>query len=183
MLLKRAFHLLPTQEKKQFYYLKQSKPSESRQDHELLELIWNQLLAVTRVTLIAKSLSKSTGEWYRKGKGKVVVKHDSQSLVFSEQGSWQGDSEQIYNYSNSFRWSLNKLEKLLSLEHLRLGENRPVFLFHLIPIKNNSLESLHPHLCREDAYFGWVHYNPLFIQLNFKTIGPHKNEEVEYIYT
>lgn len=183
MLLKRAFHLLEPHEKKQYYYLKPSKPNESKQDFELLQDIWDQLVNISSVTLIAKSHSKSIVQWCRKGKGKVMVKNEASQLTFYEAGSWYGDSEQLQNYSNCFRWTLNHHEKMISLEHLRLGEQKPVFLFHLIPMKTNSLESLNPHLCGEDSYFGWVHYNPLFIQLNFKTIGPKKNEEVEYIYT
>lgn len=147
ILLKKAFHLLPPNEKKQYYYLKPSKSQQSRQDHELLELIWNQLLTVTGVTLLAKSNSKSSVQWHRKGKGRVIVKQDSNSLIFNEQGSWQGEAEQLHNYSNSFRWTLNRWDKLIGLEHLRHGENRPVFLFHLVPIKAGQLESLNPHLC------------------------------------
>jgi hypothetical protein len=183
MLLKRAFHRLSPHEKKGYYYLKPERYNESRKDHELIDLIWNQLLTVSRVTLIAKSRSKCTREWNRKGKGAVLVKKEDLRITFVENGSWCGEGEQTHNYCSSFRWTLNRLEKMISLEHLRLGENHPIFLFNLVPSEANRLESLTPHLCGEDSYFGWLKYNPLFIQLNFKTIGPKKNEEIEYVYT
>ncbi len=183
MLLKRAFHQLPPHEKKKYYYLKPERYTDSKNDHELIDLIWHQLLTVSRVTLLAKSRSKFSKEWNRKGKGTVQIKQDERTITFVENGFWSGEGEQGHNYSSSFRWTLNRWEKMISLEHLRLGENHPIFLFHLIPSEANRLESMTPHLCGEDSYFGWLKYNPLFIQLNFKTIGPKKNEEIEYVYT
>jgi uncharacterized protein DUF6314 len=183
ILLQRAFHRLPPNEKKGYYYLKPEKYSDSKKDYELIELIWCQLASITRVTLIAKSRSKCTMEWNRKGKGAVHIKQEPNSLIFQESGTWHGEGERPHNYCSSFRWTLNRLDKLISLEHLRLGEHNPIFLFHLVPSEDNRLESLTPHLCGEDSYFGWLKYTPLFIQMNFKTIGPKKNEEIEYIYT
>ena len=71
---------------------------------------------------------------------------------------------------------------MISLEHLRHGEDRPVSLFHLIPSKSNLLVST-PHLCGEDTYFGWIDCSDLFLQMHIRTIGPHKNEKIDYIYT
>lgn len=183
MLLKKAFHHLSLNEKKGYYYLAYSNKNERRQHQEILQFIWNALKKVTNVTLIAKSLSKQQVEWHRKGNGTVSVKHDNHTLIFQEQGHWQDEGEQLHHYHNRFRWTWDRLEGLLSVEHLRLGEANPVFLFHLIPTKGQNLESLHPHLCGEDTYFGWLHYTELFLQLNFRTIGPKKNEEIQYIYT
>lgn len=183
LLLKKAFNQLPLSEKKSYHYLSYTKTGERKQHEQTLQRIWNNLKAVTRVTLVAKSHSKQLGEWNRKGEGVVVVKHDNQTLTFNEQGTWKENQKQVNHYSNSFRWSWKRFEGMLALEHLRLGENHPVFLFHLVPTKVNFLESLHPHLCGEDSYFGWLQYNDLFMQLNFRTIGPKKNEEIQYIYT
>ena len=183
MLLKRAFNQLSFQEKKCYYYLKQAEGSDRKQHHELLELIWDHLKNVTRVTLVTKSCSKRILGRNWKGNGKVEVKDDGQTITFNEYGSWKGDQKQAHNYTNSFRWTCSKLEGRISLEHLRFGENHPVFLFHLVPTEADLLESSHSHVCGEDAYFGWLHYSELFLQLNFRTIGPKKNEEIRYIYT
>mgnify|MGYP002083750847 CR=1 FL=1 len=182
LLLKKAFSLLPILEKKSYYYLKPAPSHERKQHHELLELIWEHLKNITHVTLIAKSLSKGPNRWNGKGNGEVKVKNEGQSIIFTEQGSWKGEQGQTHNYSNSFRWTWNRFEGMISLEHLRFGENNPVFLFYLVPTKANLLESSTSHLCGEDTYLGWLQYSDLFLQLNFKTIGPKKNEENEYIY-
>lgn len=182
-LLTKVFTLLPPQEKKSYYYLKYIDSREQKQQHELLKLIWGQLKTVSNVALIAKSHARSMNRWIRKGNGTVQVKQENNSLIFTEQGQWKEEQGQTHNYSNRFRWTRDRLEGMLSLEHLRLGENHPVFLFHLMPTANNLLESVHSHLCGEDSYFGWLNSNHLFLQLKFRTIGPKKNEDLEYIYT
>ena len=85
MLLKRAFQQLSPQEKKS-YFMKKSK---ERPKQELLELVWAHLKNVSRVKLVAKSLSKQSPRWHRKGEGKVVVKEEGLFLIFYEQGSWR----------------------------------------------------------------------------------------------
>lgn len=183
-LLTKTFTFLPPQEKKNYYYIKYPGHFQRRQQHELLALVWDQLQTVRNVTLVAKSQFKSLPKhWIRKGYGTVHMKQEDNSLIFTEQGQWKEEQGQIHNYSNRFRWTWDRLQGMLALEHLRLGENHPVFLFHLIPTGNQLLESLHSHLCNEDTYFGWLNYNPLFLQLKFRTIGPKKNEELEYVYT
>lgn len=182
-LLKKAFHLLSSTEKREYFLLNQSLGSKERKKgYELLDATWQFLKEVSQVKLIAKARTAQK-ESRRLGSGQVSVKQEENAIVFSEQGSWEESHSYSYNYSNSFRWVLNRLDGSLSLEHLRLGENYPVFLFHLIPAGENLLESRHPHPCKEDTYFGWVQQNPLFLQLHFKTIGPKKNEEIEYVYT
>ncbi len=181
-LLKKAFYKLPPHEKKCYYYLQQVRSGVRKQRYDLLESTWQSLKSITSVRLLAKSRSKRTG-WNGIGSGKVAVKEQNQAIIFTEQGSWRRERGEVHNYSNSYRWIWNRLDGMLSLEHLRRGEDNPVFLFHLIPTKSNLLESLHSHLCGEDTYFGWLQYSNLFLQLNFRTIGPKKNEEIEYVYT
>jgi hypothetical protein len=182
-LLTKVFTLLSPLEKKNYYYLKYASNCERKQQHELLRLIWDQLKMISNVALVAKSHSKSMNRWIRKGNGSVQVREENNKLIFTEQGQWKEGQGQTHNYSNRFCWTWNRLEGMLSLEHLRFGENHPIFLFHLIPTENNLLESLHSHLCGEDTYFGWLNFNSLFLQLKFRTIGPKKNEELEYVYT
>jgi len=183
MLLKRAFQQIPLQEKKSYYYLKSEKNEERKESHELLQTIWDHLKSVTRVTLVTRSCSKRTTGNNWKGKGKVFVKEDAQTIIFTEQGSWKGEKKQGHNYTNSFRWKWDRQEGKISLEHLRFGEKNPVFLFHLVPTAQNLLESSHSHICGDDSYFGILQYTDLFLQLHFRTLGPKKNEVIEYIYT
>ncbi|MBS0607607.1 MAG: hypothetical protein JSR57_11705 [Verrucomicrobia bacterium] len=72
---------------------------------------------------------------------------------------------------------------MISLEHLRLGPEHPVFLFHLAVSSNNVLSSVESHLCEEDAYLATVPWDRYSIQLNWRVIGPKKNEEMESAYT
>lgn len=181
MLLRKAFASLSLAEKRDYYFLKYEN-GERKQHQEILQLIWNQLKCVSTVALISKS-NNPTDKKAIKGNGKVSVKQDNQTIIFTEQGSWKGERNQVHNYSNSFRWTWNRLEGMISLEHLRYGSNNPTFLFHLIPSKGNRLESECSHACGDDTYFGWLSYSDLFLQLHFRTIGPRKNEELQYIYT
>jgi hypothetical protein len=111
----------------------------------------------------------------------VQKKQDAQ-LVFYEKGSWLGLSEQEFNFRNVFRWSLNRIDGMLTLEHLRFGVNNPVFLFHLIPAGPCYMESAHAHLCGQDTYFGQLEYKAGAIKLVWRILGPKKNEEITYIY-
>ncbi|MBI5273769.1 MAG: winged helix-turn-helix transcriptional regulator [Chlamydiales bacterium] len=182
MLLKMGFHHLPLQEKKSYYYSQSTTSENTKENRELLHVIWRQLKQVNRVSWIAKSKSKKPYGWDGKGNGDVVMQSSENHIIFHEQGSWQGEDKTLHQYSNSFRWTLSRAKGLLSLEHLRLGKDNPVFLFHLTKARGNFLESMHPHICKEDAYFGRLEYNDLFLKLHFRTIGPKKNEEIEYIY-
>ena len=183
MLLRKAFSGLSLQEKREYYFLKYEK-GERKQHQEVLQSIWNQLKSVTTVALISKSHSKNPLEIKSvRGSGEVAMKHDNNVITFSELGTWKGGHDQVHHYSNSFRWTWNRLEGMLSLEHLRYGENNPVFLFHLIPADSNRLESQLSHVCGEDSYFGWLNSSDLFLQLTIRTIGLRKNEELQYIYT
>lgn len=182
-LLRKAYSTLTLLEKREYTFCKYEK-GERREHHDILQTIWNQLKCVSSVALISKSHSKNPSERkFVKGNGKVSVQFENQTILFHEQGTWKGERGQIHNYHNSFRWTWDRFEGMISLEHLRYGMKNPIFLFHLIPAETNRLESHLSHACGEDSYFGWLSFNDLFLQLNFRTIGPKKNEELQYIYT
>lgn len=85
-------------------------------------------------------------------------------------------------FSNVFRWTLDRKAGVISLEHLRRGLDRPVFLFHLAPSGIQSLSSVDSHLCGDDTYFGQIHFDLYAFRLNWRVIGPKKNEEIDYFY-
>lgn len=181
--LKRAYTLLPSQEKKLYYYIKPSH-SGGRKDHQhLLLRVWSQLQEITCMTFISRCRSETVSGWNGNGKGDVMASYDGNAtILFHEEGTWHNEKGQDFRFSNAFRWTLNRLEGMLSLEHLRYGVNRPVFLFHLAPTDASTLQSLHSHLCGEDTYFGHLQCLKEAIHLNWRIIGPKKNEEIEYIY-
>jgi hypothetical protein len=147
------------------------KPSKT----EVLISFWAQLEKLTRLTFIAKN---------GKGTGSLLIKKAGDNiLITKESGSWKDEKGSTTNFIGSFRWTLSHKEDLISLEHMRYGENHPVFLFYLIPLDENTLISVESHLCNKDSYSGKVYFDSKGINLNWSVIGPKKNEEIRYYYS
>lgn len=179
-LLKKAYTLLPPQEKK-LYSLAQQEPFEARFLEPLLFSFWERLKMVKQFTRHAQS--RSENGWNGKGKGEVLVTNPSEtSLLFHERGSWQVRQGQDICFSNTFRWTLDRKAAMISLEHLRLGPDQPVFLFHLTPSNKHLLVSVDSHLCEEDVYLATLPWDRYSIRLNWRVLGPKKNDEMECIY-
>lgn len=182
-LLKRAYTLLPPQEKK-LYALAQTDSLERRVQEPQLLAFWEKLKTIRHFTRNANSRSRSESQWQGKGQGEVLVSQPSHTvLVFQERGSWDVAGGSQIDFSNTFRWTLDHSTCMISLEHLRLGADHPVFLFHLAPSGKNILSSVESHLCEEDAYLATVPWDRYSIRLNWRVIGPKKNEEMQSCYT
>jgi|SRR5579862_2187914 len=181
-LLKKAYTLLPHQEKKLFSLVQQEALERCAQGPFLFGF-WDRLKTVKQLNLHAKSRSRNETGWNGKGKGDVLVAKESDTvLVFQERGSWLMGQDQTMSFSNTFRWTLDRGAGMVSLEHLRLGPSAPVFLFYLAPTGSNLLASVDSHLCEEDAYLAQVVWDRYSIRLSWRVIGPEKNEEIEYHY-
>lgn len=184
LLLKKAYTLLPAQQKKDYYVIKEDLSMKLANDENKLQVLlafWEKLSGVTKLTFNAKS--KGESGWNGKGKGEVIIiKDNSQTLVFHEKGTWQGKQGEEVGFSNVFRWSLDRKVGVISLEHLRRGADHPVFLFYLAPSSQHSLSSVDSHLCEGDTYFGQIHFDRFNLRLNWRVIGPKKNEEIDYYY-
>lgn len=178
-LLKKAYTLLPAHEKKSYYVVREDLSSPSANKSKVLLAFWEKLGCVTQLTFHAKSNSKDAGGWNGKGKGTVLATKNDNVLIFNEKGVWNGDVE----FSNIFRWTLDRDAQMISLEHLRHGADRPVFLFHLTPLGKHSLSSVDSHLCGGDTYFGQIHFDHYTLRLNWRVIGSKKNEELDYYYS
>lgn len=183
LLLKKAYGLLLPQEKRRFTYVAPLMPSALEESKSLLA-IWNRLAAVSQLAFHAKTKSNEGSGWSRKGQGEVLVVPEGNTiLVFHEKGTWKDSGGQDISFSNVFRWTLDVQAKVVSLEHLRMGVQHPVFLFHLALDGPTSLCSIDSHLCNEDAYFGKVYMALQTITLKWRVIGPRKNEEIETHYS
>ncbi|MBA3817129.1 MAG: winged helix-turn-helix transcriptional regulator [Parachlamydiaceae bacterium] len=186
-LLKKAYTLLPAHEKKEYYVVKEdlrklSVPQENTT--KILLAFWEKLLGVTQLTFHAKTKSKEENGWNGKGKGEVIITKDGHNrLIFSEKGTWQGIQGGEFSFSNTFRWSIDRNIGVISLEHLRRGPDQPVFLFYLAPSGKHSLSSVDSHLCGGDTYFGQINFDRYTLRLNWRVIGPKKNEEIDYYYS
>ena len=186
-LLKKTYTLLPAHQKKEYYVTKEEPlaallPQENK--IQVLLAFWEKLVGITQLTFHARTKSKEETGWNGKGRGDVmVVREGPTSLVFTEKGTWQGKQGGDVGFSNTFRWTLDRATGVISLEHLRRGPEHPVFLFHLAPNGKHSLSSVDSHLCEGDAYFGQIRFDRHSFRLNWRVIGPKKNEEIDYYYS
>jgi len=186
-LLKKAYTLLPAHEKKSYYVIREdlsAQLSSKKNKAQVLLAFWEKLLSVRQLTFHAKTNSKDEGGWNGKGQGEVIPSRSSHTvLIFNEKGTWQGKQGVDVSFSNVFRWTLDRDAEMISLEHLRYGSEHPVFLFHLTPSGKHSLSSIDSHLCEGDTYFGQIHFDQYSLRLNWRVIGPKKNEELDYYYS
>jgi hypothetical protein len=185
-LLKRSYHLLPAIKKREYYVRKEELGLEIDQESKMQILLhfWEKLTKVSQLIFHAKTKSKDENGWNGRGQGEVgVVKEGNHSLIFQEKGFWKTEKGEEVTFSNVFRWVLDCRKGVISLEHLRRGPDHPVFLFYLVPCGPDSLCSIESHLCEEDTYFGQIHFDRHRFRLNWRVIGPKKNEEIDYYYS
>lgn len=186
-LLKKAYTLLPAHGKKEFYVAKLDAPFGSKPQEnprQILLTFWERLRQVKHLSFHAKSKSKKEQGWTGKGQGEVMIKKENDHvMIYSEKGSWTNKQGDQVSFTNVFRWTLDRNSGVISLEHLRRGIDHPVFLFHLAPSNPLSLSSVDSHLCEGDTYFGQVHLDTHGLRLNWRVIGPKKNEEIDYFYS
>ena len=181
-LLKKTYTLLPPQEKK-LYSLVQQDASERKISRTVCSSLFGKDLKRLSNSLAWHNLEMNRGGMGREKERFLSASPTDTTLVFHERGSWQIKQGQDISFSNTFRWTLDRSAGMISLEHLRLGPEHPVFLFHLIPIGTQLLASVDSHLCEEDVYLATVPWDRYSIRLNWRVIGPKKNEEMEYCYT
>jgi hypothetical protein len=180
-LLRKAYTLLPGQERNCYYVAKED-PMIERKGRILLNF-WQKLSSVQQLTFNARTHTREAG-WNGKGRGQVTVTPQGEgALLFHEKGSWVGVQGQETAFSNIYRWSLDRATGLIALEHLRHGTDNPVFLVHLAPSGPQSLSSVDSHLCAADSYFGQIFFSRQQIRFHWRVIGPKKNEEIDYYYT
>lgn len=186
--LRKAYTLLPAAQKKE-YYDPEIRPKRAKSLKQsgvkanLVFNVWNKLANIKNLSFTANSQGQGITGWSGIGKGKVQVRlQNDTTTVFDESGSWMSREGTEFTFTNVFRWTLDRFQNLITLEHLRFGENNPVFLFHLTQIDEDTLESVSSYICKEDTYLGQVRCDDYSIRLNWRIIGPKKNEEIEYLY-
>lgn len=149
---------------------------------QILLEFWNRLALVSTLRLIVKT--KSQEGWMGQGVAEVTVQTESDNiLIFHEKGSWLTKAAGETAFSNIYRFTLDRRQNLISMEHLRYGIKRPVFLFHLRPTDQRTLSSVDSHLCGDDTYLGKVFCDQNHLRLNWRVIGPKKNDEIDCVYS
>ncbi len=189
MLLKTAYRLLSSQEKKLYCFIHkprlpfQEEIHRDRDKKEELLKFWALLGQIKSLSFSTKS--RKGGELVTQiGRAEVLISSPSPSvLIFQEKGHWFRDQVPETAFNNSFRWTLDVNSSLITLEHLRYGLTHPVFLFHLTPTKPSMLEAVDAHLCAADTYLGSILWSRTDIAFHWRVIGPLKNDELVYHYT
>ncbi len=189
MLLKKAYTLLSVQEKKRYCFIHKPRVplaeerNRNQDRHKELLAFWEKLSTIENLSFSAKS-RQGESQSVKIGKADVEISTPEPSvIIFYEKGHWLVDHEPDTAFSNSFRWTLDLSASLISLEHLRYGTTRPVFLFHLTPTRPHVLESVDAHLCAEDTYMGNISWSKKSIDFHWRVIGPHKNNQLTYHYS
>ena len=190
-MLKKAYGYLTPQEKKnyyspQFHHRKGVKSfgSDTQTGKKTLWACWEKMAQVISLTYSAKSKSSNMPVWNGLGKGNVEVQRTHENvLIYNEKGVWISEEKHQLDFKNVFRWTLHPIQGVISLEHLRYGPQHPVYLFDLVPSGINTMESVDAHVCHDDSYFGKMRCDQHYLQLNWRVIGPKKNEEIDYLYT
>ena len=78
------------------------------------------------VAVLFSSKSQCQTGWRGKGRGRVDVSSPGPGvLLFREAGTWEQDGGKEIRFTNTFRWTL--VEDRVRLEHLRYGDDKPVF--------------------------------------------------------
>ena len=186
LLLKKAYTLLPADEKKRYYAIKEdiSVHAQNENKPQVLLAFWARLVNTTQLTFCSKTHSSIEQGRSGRGKGEVIATREGNNVVvFTEKGTWHGKQGSEMHFSNVFRWTLDRKGGLISLEHLRHGPEAPVFLFYLMPTGPSTLSCVDSHLCEGDMYFGQIHFDRSSFRLHWRVIGSKKNEEIDYYYS
>lgn len=190
MLLRSSYNQLTLVQKQRYYLAKEGRAKElsAEKKREVVLKVWKRLASVSRLTVHVKTKEQrpleNTRGYSNKGVGEVAVKREGEGvLIFSEKGQWHRSLSDPVGFTNLFRWTLDRMSSSITLEHLRHGIEDPVALLQLTPSSPHSLSSNDSQLCAEDIYFGQLFFDEERLCLNWRVIGPKKNEEIHYYYS
>jgi hypothetical protein len=145
--------------------------------------VWNRLATVRQLTFESRSSSVEASGWEGQGTGQVVVDlGEPATLLFHETGTWRSAEGRQFRFSNAYRWTLDDAHQRLRLEHLRFGRARPVLLFDLAALNDGVLQSDAAHVCSDDCYTARLELDADTIHLDWKIVGPKKDEAISYRY-
>ncbi len=149
------------------------------------KIFWELLKEIKTINITACSKTQNS-KIFSIGKGKVKVNIITPTTIkFIEFGMWGYVYEKNVEiqFKNIYLWRYNEDKSLITLEHLRYGENNPFFLFNLIPVKNELLRSSSAILCGNDNYTAEIKLKEHSFILKSFVNGPNKNEEILYFYS
>ncbi len=148
-----------------------------------VQKIWTRLRVVQELTFEARSQATADTGWNGSGQGMVrIAEVEPRVILFHERGEWTSERGRQSSFTNVFRWTADPDGRRIRLEHLRFGQDHPVYLFDLVVVDEGVLESSEPHVCREDLYTARMKFDEQAIRLRWTIDGPKKSETISYAY-
>jgi len=136
---------------------------------------------LSRFAFSARSGEGSQSGWNGQGTGTVEVTQEGRSVRFFESGTFTLDGQsRSVPMRNVYRWDI--FPDRIALFHERRGAEDPVSLFDLIVDNDDTLINANVHQCAADAYSAKLELKPDGIDLEWRIVGPRKNEWILYHY-
>lgn len=131
-----------------------------------------------------KTFSITTKDFLSKnnysGNGNIEISSKDSSVILKCNGKWRDKHNNISSFTFSYRFIFENELNEVSIEHMRYGEESPVYLSKLKQNKLGSFVSEEPHICNEDLYSAELFIKENIIHLTWKITGPKKNLILKY---
>lgn len=119
--------------------------------------------------------------WNGHGEGTIDVTQDEDSVRLFESGTFTlAGQPRSVPMRNVYRWDF--FSDRIALLHERRGPEAAVHLFDLIPADDDTLVNAQVHQCAADAYSARLTLTPEGLDLEWRIVGPRKDERIFYRY-
>lgn len=107
------------------------------------------------------------------GAGRATVRGEANhALMVDERGQWEPRPGQVLRFHGAYRWSV--VEEGLAVAHLRLGEDHPAALVHLVVGPDGEWRSMRPFVCGADEYSAHLRLEDADTVFRWVVRGPRK---------
>ncbi len=139
------------------------------------------LPSISRFHFTARAGAKSQTGWNGIGEGRVRATRSTGGVRFFETGSFtlQGQTQPV-PMRNVYRW--DGFDDRIALLHERRGPESAVALFDLVADGVDTLVSASVHQCAADAYSANLTLREDGFDLEWRILGPRKDEHILYHY-
>ncbi|MGM8931253.1 DUF6314 family protein [Salinicola sp. V024] len=136
---------------------------------------------LSRFEFDARSGEASHVGWNGHGEGSLDITQEDNHVRFFESGTFTvaGGSRSV-PMRNVYRWEL--FDNRVGLFHERRGVEAAVPLFDLIAESDDTLVNAEVHQCAADAYSARLVLTPEGLDLEWRIVGPRKDERILYHY-
>lgn len=149
-----------------------------QQSAERIQQLWQTLATIDAFFYSAEPGPASRTGWAGEGQGRVQTEqHGEDELHFIETGEFRQQQGLPVAMHNRFIWQ--RRTQGIALSHGRRGE--PVFLFELRWL-DGGWRSVADHVCINDLYSGELIEKGNGFALNWRILGPKKDEHLHYRY-